>query len=100
LVSPIIPYKFKNVKEIEDFIKFAYNETIDSLYFKSKTLWKMFVVADEEQIILLAADSIFTFFQDLFVSTHYTIIYPLGEQKVVPLSEQYLHARNTDRGFR
>jgi hypothetical protein len=34
----------------------------------------MFVVADTEQIILLAADSIFTFFQDLFASTHYTMV--------------------------
>lgn len=72
MVSPIIPYKFKNVQEIEDFIKLADKETIDSLYFKSKTLWKMFVVADREQIILLAADSIFTFFQDSSASTHYT----------------------------
>ena len=34
LVSPIIPYKFKNVQEIEAFIKLADKETIDSLYFK------------------------------------------------------------------
>ena len=55
LVSPIIPYKFRNVEEIADFIRLAKKETIDSLYFKSKSLWKMFVVADEEQIILLGS---------------------------------------------
>jgi hypothetical protein len=40
LVSSILPYKFRNVKEITEFINLAYKETIDTLYFKSKTLEK------------------------------------------------------------
>lgn len=69
--SPTFPYQFKDVKEIYRYIKLAEKQTIDSLYFMSKSLWKKFVVADNEQLILLTADSIFTYFQDLFASTHY-----------------------------
>jgi hypothetical protein len=48
----------------------------------SKSIWVKIVVADEEQIILLTTDSIFTFFQDQFATTHYTMIVgPVGSGK-------------------
>lgn len=55
--TPVIPYTFKNVDEIKYFIERAKNETIHSLYFKSKSLWKCFVVAkDNDTIIHLPVD--------------------------------------------
>jgi hypothetical protein len=93
--SPVFPYAFRDMEEIKYFIEQAQKETIDSLYFKSKSLWKKFVAADEEQIILLAADSVFSYFQDKFVTTHYVmIIGPPGSGKgAILVSFKYLAYR-------
>src|SRR6266516_2519605 len=62
LISPILPFEFKDKEEINQIIQDALSKTIDDLYFISKSIWVKIVVADEEQIILLTTDSIFTFF--------------------------------------
>ena len=81
-ISPIVPYKFKNMKEIESFVQLAQKETLDSLYFKSKSLWQKFVSATDEQLTMLAADTIFTYFQDRFATTHYLLaVGPVGSGK-------------------
>ena len=71
-ISPVLPYAFRDIDEVRYFVKQANNETIDSLFFKSKSLWKKFVVTkDEDTIVLLAADQTYTYFQDKFPTTHY-----------------------------
>jgi hypothetical protein len=51
------------------------NETIHSIFSKSKSLWKHFVVAkDNDTINLLAIDQVYSYFQDLFATTHYDMI--------------------------
>jgi hypothetical protein len=71
-VSPIEPLSFKNITEIEYIKEQAKKETIDSIYFKHKSLWQKLVIAkDEKTINFLAIDSVYSFFQDLFETTHY-----------------------------
>jgi len=73
--TPIIPYIFKDIDEIKYFIEQTKKETIHSLYFKSKSLWKCFVVAkDSDTITLLAVDQVGSYFQDLFPTTHYDMV--------------------------
>ena len=69
--SPIFHYSFANIDEINYFIKQAQSETIDSLFQKHKSIWKKIVVADTKVIGLLAIDSIYSYFQDKFSTTHY-----------------------------
>jgi hypothetical protein len=73
--TPIIPYTFEDIDEIKYFIEKTKKETIHSLYFKSKSLWKCFVVAkDSDTITLLAVDQVYSYFQDLFPTTHYDMV--------------------------
>ena len=73
--TPIIPYSFKDIEEIEYYIEQAKKETLHSLYFKSKSIWKHFVVAkDNDTITLLAVDQTYSYFQDLFPTTHYDMV--------------------------
>ena len=73
--TPVIPYTFKDIDEIKYFIEQAKYETIHSLYSKSKSIWKHFVVAkDNDTITLLAVDQVYSYFQDLFSTTHYDMI--------------------------
>ena len=83
VASPIIPIKFRDTAEIEYFIKQAKKETIESIYLKHKSLWMNFVVAkDQNTIIFLAVDSVYSHFQDLFETTHYDLIFgPPGSGK-------------------
>jgi len=69
--SPIFPYTFANLDEINYFIKQAQAETIDSLFLKHKSIWKKIVAADNKVIGLLAMDSVYSYFQDRFAATHY-----------------------------
>ena len=73
--TPIIPYAFKDEDEIRHFIGLARQETIHSLFFKSKSLLMNFVVAkDSDTINLLAIDEVYSYFQDLFPTTHYDMV--------------------------
>lgn len=72
---PMIPYAFQNLNEIRHFVEQAKRETIHSLFSKSKSLWNHFVVAkDNDTIILLAMDQVYSYFQDLFATTHYDMV--------------------------
>jgi hypothetical protein len=75
MVLPIIPYAFNDMNEIGRFIERAKEETLHSLLSKSKSLWKHFVITkDNDTIILLAVDQVYSYFQDLFATTHYDIV--------------------------
>lgn len=65
------PYSFSSKFEVEEYIKRARNETLDSIYRKIKSIWKKYIDADDFHISICAADTIFTFFQDKAGMTHY-----------------------------
>jgi hypothetical protein len=71
--SPTFPYSFANREEIGKFIKLAQAETIDSLFLKHKSIWKKIVYADNKLIGVIAIDSLYSYFQDKFSTTHYEI---------------------------
>ena len=72
--SPIIEYEYNDLSEVEYFIDRASRMKIDDLYFLVKSIFKDTVATNEKElIILLATDTIMTFFQDLFVTTHYVV---------------------------
>jgi hypothetical protein len=73
--TPMIPYAFLDIHEVRYFVEQAKKETIHSLFLKSKSMWKSLVVAkDNDTITLLALDQVYTYFQDLFATTHYVMI--------------------------
>ena len=75
LASFTLPIRFKDHKEIKDFIEVAKHESIDSIFLQHKAIWEKFVVASEkETITFLAIDSVYSHFQDLFETTHCDLI--------------------------
>ena len=68
---PYTPYEFESNEELEFYMQKAREITLDELYKISKNIFFMFIDQDKHIIILLAADSIWTYFQDLFSITHY-----------------------------
>jgi hypothetical protein len=65
------PYEFKSTDELNVVISKAKSTTKDELYIKSKLIFSKYVDQDEYVINLLAMDSVWTYFQDLFPATHY-----------------------------
>jgi hypothetical protein len=71
----IIPYAFKDIEEVKYFIKLAKEKSIYDLYLMSESLWKQLMVAKNEHVItFFTTDTIYSYFQDLFPTTHYTMI--------------------------
>jgi hypothetical protein len=68
---PYTSYSFDSNEELHFFMLKAREITLDELYKYSKNIFLKYVDQDEYIIILLAADSIWTHFQDLFPATHY-----------------------------
>src|SRR6476646_6603224 len=66
-------YVFSSREEIEQYIKRAEKENMNSLYQKTKNVWKKYFDSDDETITLCAADTIFTYFQDKLGMTHYLL---------------------------
>jgi hypothetical protein len=71
---PYDPYDFANVDELKSYMERAVNESIDSLYQKAKSIVRKYNDQDEHKLILLAADIIWSYFQDKFSTTHYIAI--------------------------
>jgi hypothetical protein len=61
---PYTPYEFANAEELEEYLKRAKVETIDSLYQKAKSIVKIYNDQDEYKLILLATDLVWSYFQD------------------------------------
>jgi hypothetical protein len=93
--SPIFPYTFANVGEIKFYIERVKSETIDTLFQKHKSIWKKIVVADNEVIGLLAIDSLYSYFQDEFSTTHYDMFVgpPNSGKGAILLGFKYLGYR-------
>jgi hypothetical protein len=68
---PYEPIEFSSLKEIREFEDMALSETVDNLYYKIKSTVSSYIDQDREVIILVSADILWTFFQDLYPTTHY-----------------------------
>jgi hypothetical protein len=68
---PYTPYEFESKEELDKYIKRTKTITLDQLYTKCKSIFTKYVDQDNQIIILLTTDSIWTYFQDLFPTTHY-----------------------------
>jgi hypothetical protein len=66
-------YSFASEEEINSYIGRAKQETLDTLYKKVKSIWEKYIDAEDFHIIICAADTIFTYFQDRFGMTHYLL---------------------------
>jgi hypothetical protein len=65
------PYEFTNTEELEQFVNKAKSTTLDSFFATAKHLVKKYNDQDSQIITLLAADVVWSYFQDLFPTTHY-----------------------------
>lgn len=65
------PYEFASIEEINEYINRAKLLTLDDLYKKVKAIWQKYIDADNDHIVICAADTIFTYFQDKLGLTHY-----------------------------
>ena len=71
----VIPYIFKDIEEVKSFIKLAKEKSIYDLFLMSESLWKQLLVAKNEHVItFFSIDTIYSYFQDLFPTTHYDMI--------------------------
>lgn len=68
---PYEPIEFSSLKEIKAIEKQVLKETIDSLYQRIIEAVSLYVDQDKEIVILISADILWTYFQDLFPTTHY-----------------------------
>jgi hypothetical protein len=66
-------YSFESEEEINNYIKRASNESLDTLYQEIKSIWKKYIDAEDFHISISAADTIFTYFQDKLGMTHYLL---------------------------
>jgi hypothetical protein len=65
--SPFLPYSFESEEEISFFINRAKSISLEGLFTHIKTLFEKYVDTDEhEQIVLLTAYTIFSYFADKF----------------------------------
>jgi hypothetical protein len=71
---PYEPYEFSNIEEVKSYVDRARTESIDSLFCKAKAIVKKYNDQDEHKLILLAADIVWSYFQDRFNTTHYVSI--------------------------
>ncbi len=69
-------YSFTSKDEVQKFVDLAKNETLDSLFNTVRTELEKYIDPDEQEdfINILAADIVFTYFQDKLGMTHYLLI--------------------------
>ena len=71
----VIPYIFKDIEEVKSFIKLAKEKSIYDLFLMSESIWKQLLVAKNEHVItFFSTDTVYSYFQDLFPTTHYDMI--------------------------
>lgn len=67
------PFEFASEDELNKYLKLATAETLDSLFETQYGLGSKYIDANKTHLTMLAADDIFTFFQDKLGQTHYLI---------------------------
>ena len=65
------PYVFGSTEMLFDYFRKANNESLDTLLVKAETIVKRYVIQPKEVQKLLAIDTIWSYFQDIFSTTHY-----------------------------
>ena len=73
-------YSFQSEDEINSYIVRAKNEKLDSLFYKIKAIWAKYIDAEDYLIVICAADTVFTYFQDKLGMTHYLLF--VGDNNV------------------
>jgi hypothetical protein len=68
------PYSFSSNEEVIEYITKAKGQDLDTLYTKLKSIWKKYVHADDFHISICAADTIFTYYQNIAGTTHYLFL--------------------------
>lgn len=68
-----IPYSFESEDEIKKYIELAKNETFDTLFEKILIQIRDYVNTEEHVLVVLAADILYSYFQEKFGTTHYNI---------------------------
>jgi hypothetical protein len=68
---PYETYEFENTEEIQSYLEKSRSESIGSLYNKAKSIVGKYNDQDPNIITLLAADIVWSYFQDIFSTTHY-----------------------------
>lgn len=84
-------YVFSSKSEIESYIQRAKKQTMDSLFYQVKGMWKKYFDIDDDTINICAADTIFTYFQDKLGMTHYLLFIGdnnTGKSNALTLFEQ------------
>jgi hypothetical protein len=71
---PYEPYEFENIEELYSYEDRAESETNDSLYRKARHILAKYNDQDDYKLILLSADTIWSYFQDKFSTTHYIAV--------------------------
>jgi hypothetical protein len=70
---PYTPYEFVDVQELNEYFAKANSiKSLSELYKTAKNTTQKFVDQDKNIIVILSADSILTYFQDLFPIIHYS----------------------------
>jgi hypothetical protein len=68
---PYESYEFVNIQELNEYINKAKTYGIDSLYQKAKSIVRKYNDQDDYKLDLIAADILWSYFQDRFSTTHY-----------------------------
>ena len=68
-----LPYTFGSPEELQMYLDLAKHETLNSLYQQVKSELQKYVNMDNHYIIVVAADIVFSYFQDKFPTVHYDI---------------------------
>lgn len=68
-----LSYAFTSPEELQTYVDLAKRETLDSLYQQVKSELKKYLNMDEHYLVVIAADIIFSYFQDKFPTVHYDI---------------------------
>jgi hypothetical protein len=68
-----LPYTFASPEELQMHLDLAKRETLDSLYQQIKLELQRYLNMDEYYLVVIAADIIFSYFQDKFPTVHYDI---------------------------
>jgi hypothetical protein len=71
---PHEPYSFDSIDEVNTLLELAKKLTLDDVFKTVKDVWRGFNDMPEENLSLLAADTIFSYFQDRIGMTHYLFL--------------------------
>jgi hypothetical protein len=86
---PYEAYEFTDEKEIENYFKEALDENLDTLFNKIESIVSEYNDQEEHILTTIAADIVFSYFQDRFSTTHYDILVGLPGSGKSSLGDTY-----------